>query len=76
MENKFKKDAAEEFIFGEHIKLGEEFTGDDVEYEQLLLYLRKRSEERRLTSISQANDNRIHSYLEKTELPEFPVTEG
>jgi hypothetical protein len=76
LENKFKKDTAEEFIFNEHIKLGDDFTGDDVEYEQLLLYLRKRSEERRLTSISQANDNRIHSYLEKAELAEFPTTEG
>ena len=43
LENKFKKDTAEEFIFSEHIKLGEEFKGDDVEYEQLLLYVRKRS---------------------------------
>jgi hypothetical protein len=76
LENKFKNDTNEEFIFNEHIKLGDDFTGDDVEYEQLLLYLRKRSEERRLTSISQANDNRVHSYLEKTELAEFPTTEG
>jgi len=48
--------------------LGEDLNGEDIEYEQLLLYLRKKSEERRLTSISQANDNRIHSYLDNAEL--------
>ena len=54
--------------------MGEDLNGEDVEYEQLLLYLRKKSEERRLTSISQANDNRIHSYLENAELAEYPET--
>lgn len=45
MENKFKKSAADEFIFTEHTKLGDNVTeGDEADFEELMLYLRKRSE--------------------------------
>lgn len=32
LENKFKKSTADEFLFSEHNIMGEDFTGDDVEY--------------------------------------------
>lgn len=44
LENRFRKNTAEEFLFNEHTKFGELLDGEDVEYEQLLIYLRKKSE--------------------------------
>lgn len=46
------------------------------EYEQLLGYLRRKTEARRLTSLDQVNDNRINKYLEKIDILEGPQREG
>lgn len=46
------------------------------EYEELITYLRKKSEERRLTSLDQSNDNRVNLYLEKVLVEEGVQAEG
>lgn len=49
---------------------------DDVEYEELLNYLRKRSEERRLTSLDQSNDAKIGRIMRVIRVGEAAKAEG
>jgi hypothetical protein len=60
-------------IFEEHESIRDikDFESE-VEYEQLLGYLRKKTEERRLTAFDQANDNRINSYIKEVLILETP----
>jgi hypothetical protein len=72
LEKRIGKEAEEDFIFKEHARIKEDIAEDDVEFEDMFLYLRKRSEERRLTSLSQVTDNAINEYLDVKEMKEAP----
>lgn len=61
MEKRYQRSAAEELAFPEHYALGEgSMLEQDGEFEDLLDYLRKKSEERRLKAIDQVDDNKIN----------------
>ena len=63
MEKRHKNIASGELIFPEHLafeKHPNEIESSNVEYEDLLEYLRRKSEERRLKAIDQVDDNKIN----------------
>lgn len=44
----------------------------EVEYEDLVEYLRKKTEDRRLKAIDQVDDNKINEMIRKQAIPETP----
>ena len=60
LEKRYKDISADQFLFPEHEAMGEALRfEDEIEYEELLGYLRKKGENRRLTSLEQSKDNKI-----------------
>lgn len=49
---------------------------DEVEYEDLIGYLRKKTEDRRLTSLDQSKDNKISKAIRIVKLSEGVIAEG
>lgn len=49
---------------------------DEVEYEDLIGYLRKKTEDRRLTSLDQSKDNKISKAIRIVKLAEGVIAEG
>lgn len=49
---------------------------DEIEYEDLLGYLRKKSESRRLTSLEQSKDNKISKSIRVVHIGEGVIPEG
>ncbi len=49
-------------VFNKHPK---EIEDRDIEYEDLLEYLRRKTEERRLKAIDQVDDNKISEMIKK-----------
>jgi hypothetical protein len=49
---------------------------DEIEYEDLLGYLRKKSENRRLTSLDQSKDNKISKTIRVVQVGEGVIPEG
>lgn len=47
-----------------------------VEYEQLLHYLRKKVEERRLSTFEEINDDKINQVIRRVGIQEDPRPEG
>lgn len=48
----------------------------EVEYEELLGYLRRKNDDRRLTSLDQSKDNKISKTIRILEVPEGAIAEG
>ncbi len=68
MEKRFKSEVEGELMFPEHKvfnKHPKEIEDRDIEYEDLLEYLRRKSEERRLKAIDQVDDNKISEMIKK-----------
>lgn len=68
MEKRFKSEVEGEFMFPEHKvfnKHPKEIEDRDIEYEDLLEYLRRKTEERRLKAIDQVDDNKISEMIKK-----------
>ena len=49
---------------------------ESAEFEDLLDYLRKKSEDRRLKAIDQVDDNKINEMIRDEAIPEVPEAEG
>jgi hypothetical protein len=49
---------------------------DEIEYEDLLGYLRRKSEQRRLTSLDQSKDNKISKTIRVLQVGEGAIPEG
>lgn len=47
-----------------------------VEYEQLLHYLKKKVEERRLSTYEEINDDKINKLIRRISIKEDPLSEG
>ena len=79
MEKRHKNIASGELVFPEHFvfdKHPNAIEDSRIEYEDLLEYLRRKSEERRLKAIDQVDDNKINDMIKKQAIPETPVAEG
>ena len=77
MEKRHKNQAANELAFPEHFALGEtKNIEEDAEYEELLDYLRKKMEERRLKAMDQVDDNKINELIEDEPISEIAEGEG
>lgn len=64
-------------IFDQHRTIQEEVILDSkVEYEQLLHYLRKKVEERRLSTFEEINDDKINELIKRVGIQEDPTPEG
>jgi hypothetical protein len=79
MEKKHKNIASGELMFLEHFvfdKYPDVIEDSRIEYEDLLEYLRRKSEKRRLKAIDQVDDNKINDMIKKQAIPETPVAGG
>ena len=77
LEKRYKGQSADELLFPEHQQLGKALKfEDEVEYEDLIGYLRKKSEERRMTAMEQAKDSKISSSVRVARIGEKVIAEG
>lgn len=77
LEKRYKTISAEQFLFPEHEAMGQELRfEDEIEYEDLLGHLRKKSESRRLTSLDQSKDNKISKSIRIVQIGEGVIPEG
>lgn len=64
-------------IFDEHRAMQADLMLDSkVEYEQLLHYLKKKVEERRLSTYEEINDDKINKLIRRISIKEDPLSEG
>jgi hypothetical protein len=77
LEKRYKNISADQFLFPEHEAMDKELRfEDEIEYEELLGYLRKKSESRRLTSLDQSKDNKISKSIRVLKVGEGVIPEG
>ena len=79
MEKRHKAIASGELAFPEHFafdKHPNKIEDANVEYEDLLEYLRRKTEQRRLKAIDQVDDNKINEMIKKQACQEAPKAEG
>ena len=77
MEKRYKKSASSEMAFSEHFALGDlNKVEETAEFEELLDYLRKKAEQRRLKAIDQVDDNKIAELIKDQPIPEISRAEG
>jgi hypothetical protein len=64
-------------LFPEHEQLGKGLQfEDEAEYEELIGYLRKKSDDRRLTSLEQSKDNKVNQAVRIVHISEGAIAEG
>jgi hypothetical protein len=77
LETRYKNVSLDELLFPEHQQLGKGVNFEaETEYEELLGYLRKKNDDRRLTSLDQSKDNKINKSIRILEISEGAIAEG
>jgi hypothetical protein len=73
MEKRHKVESLQELAFPEHYEIEDwKQIEEEVEYEELIDYLRKKGEDRRLKAVDQVDDNKINEIIKEAPRRERP----